>query len=145
MTGITETPARHGQPLHARARNGAGWLAAAMTALALLAIAAAVVSWDAQYVMVAAARHTPAIAALEAGRPRAWSGWWRASIPGRYPRRAFRRFLGKAAPLGEGQALRIVAGDRHLQLTRSSLGGPYGDCLITVPNQRRVGVARRAQ
>jgi hypothetical protein len=69
MTGITETPARHGQPLHARARNGAGWLAAAMTALALLAIAAAVVSWDAQYVMVAAARHTPAIAALEAGIP----------------------------------------------------------------------------
>jgi hypothetical protein len=50
-------------------RNGSGWLAAAMTSLALLAAAAAVVSWDAQYVMVAAARNTPAIAALEAGIP----------------------------------------------------------------------------
>ena len=40
-----------------------------MAALALLAAAAAVVSWDAQYVMVAQARHVPAIAALEAGIP----------------------------------------------------------------------------
>jgi hypothetical protein len=50
-------------------RSGSGWLAAAMTSLALLAAAAAVVSWDAQYVMVAAARNTPTIAALEAGIP----------------------------------------------------------------------------
>jgi hypothetical protein len=40
-----------------------------MAALALLAAAAAVVSWDAQYVMVRQARHVPAIAALEAGIP----------------------------------------------------------------------------
>ena len=40
-----------------------------MAALAVLAAAAAVVSWDAQYVMVYSARHTPAIAALEAGIP----------------------------------------------------------------------------
>ena len=52
-----------------RTRTGSGWLAAAMTSLAVLAGAAAVVSWDAQYVMVARAGHVPAIAALEAGFP----------------------------------------------------------------------------
>ena len=40
-----------------------------MTALAVLAAAAAVVSWDAQYVMVRAARRDAVIAALEAGIP----------------------------------------------------------------------------
>jgi hypothetical protein len=40
-----------------------------MAALALLAAAAAVVSWDAQYVMVHGVRPAPAIAALEAGIP----------------------------------------------------------------------------
>jgi hypothetical protein len=40
-----------------------------MAALAVLAAAAAVVSWDAQYVMVRTARHTLAVAALEAGIP----------------------------------------------------------------------------
>ena len=40
-----------------------------MSALAILAAAAAVVSWDAQYVLVARARHVPVIAALEAGIP----------------------------------------------------------------------------
>jgi hypothetical protein len=40
-----------------------------MAALALLAGAAAVVSWDAQYVMVRSARHVAAVAALEAGIP----------------------------------------------------------------------------
>jgi hypothetical protein len=40
-----------------------------MAALAVLAAGAAVVSWDAQYVMVYSARHTPAVAALEAGIP----------------------------------------------------------------------------
>ena len=50
-------------------RTGRGWLVAATLALALLAAAAAVVSWDAQYVMVASARHAYVIAALEAGIP----------------------------------------------------------------------------
>jgi hypothetical protein len=45
------------------------WLRSAMAALALLAAAAAVVSWDAQYVMVSQVKHTPVIAALEAGVP----------------------------------------------------------------------------
>jgi hypothetical protein len=45
------------------------WLRNAMAALAVLAIAAAVVSWDAQYVMVHQVKHVPAIAALEAGIP----------------------------------------------------------------------------
>jgi len=50
-------------------RTGLAWLAGAMAALAVLAAAAAVVSWDAQYVMIARARHAPAIAALEARIP----------------------------------------------------------------------------
>lgn len=50
-------------------RTGAGWLVAAMLTLAALAAAAAIVSWDAQYVMVARARPTAVIAGLEAGIP----------------------------------------------------------------------------
>jgi hypothetical protein len=49
--------------------TGRAWLRNAMAALAVLAIAAAAVSWDAQYVMVHQVKHTPAIAALEAGIP----------------------------------------------------------------------------
>ena len=40
-----------------------------MAALALLAAAAAAVSWDAQYLLVRHIKHAPAIAALEAGIP----------------------------------------------------------------------------
>jgi hypothetical protein len=57
-----DTPASQGEP-------GRGWLRSAMAALGVLASAAAVVSWDAQYVMVSAVKHLPAIAALEAGIP----------------------------------------------------------------------------
>lgn len=45
------------------------WLTGAMLALGVLAAAAAVVSFDAQYRMVYAAKHVAAIAALEAGVP----------------------------------------------------------------------------
>jgi hypothetical protein len=61
------TGARHGQPGHPD--TGRAWLRNAMAALAVLAIAAAVVSWDAQYVLVHQVKHVPAIAALEAGIP----------------------------------------------------------------------------
>jgi hypothetical protein len=54
---------------HPAADSGRTWLRNAMVALALLAAAAAVVSWDAQYAMIRQARHIPAIAALEAGIP----------------------------------------------------------------------------
>ena len=53
---------------HARDRAHA-WLRSAMIALAVLAAAAAAVSWDAQYVLVRAVKHDTAIAALEAGIP----------------------------------------------------------------------------
>ena len=53
---------------HANDR-GRAWLRIAMAALALLAAAAAAVSWDAQYVMVHEVKHSPVIAALEAGIP----------------------------------------------------------------------------
>jgi len=55
-------------PRHRHAR-GLAWLAGAISALAVLAAAAAAVSWDAQYVLVARALHAPVIAALEAGIP----------------------------------------------------------------------------
>jgi hypothetical protein len=45
------------------------WLRGAMAALAVLAAGAAVVSWDAQYVMVRHVKHVPVVAALEAGIP----------------------------------------------------------------------------
>ena len=58
------------KPVPPRARApGQAWLAGAMSALAILAAAAAAVSWDAQYVLVAQARRVPVIAALEAGIP----------------------------------------------------------------------------
>jgi hypothetical protein len=49
--------------------RGRAWLRIAMAALALLAAAAAAVSWDAQYLLVRHVKHAPAIAALEAGIP----------------------------------------------------------------------------
>src|SRR6266704_210632 len=49
--------------------RAATWLRNAMIALGLLAAAAAVVSFEAQYRMVFAAKHVKAIAALEAGIP----------------------------------------------------------------------------
>ena len=45
------------------------WLRGAMAALAVLAVAAAAVSWDAQFVLVQAVKQNTAIAALEAGIP----------------------------------------------------------------------------
>jgi hypothetical protein len=54
---------------HRDAGRGRAWLRNAMIALAILAAAAATVSWDAQYVMVGHVKHNPAIAALEAGIP----------------------------------------------------------------------------
>jgi hypothetical protein len=55
-----------GLPAADRAQS---WLRGAMAGLAVLAAAAAVVSWDAQYVLVRGVKHNPAIAALEAGIP----------------------------------------------------------------------------
>ena len=49
--------------------RGRAWLRIAMAALAILAAAAAAVSWDAQYQLVRHVKHAPAIAALEAGIP----------------------------------------------------------------------------
>jgi hypothetical protein len=49
--------------------RAATWLRSAMIALAFLASAAAVVSWQAQYRLVFAVKHLQAVAALEAGIP----------------------------------------------------------------------------
>jgi hypothetical protein len=49
------------------------WLRNAMVALGLLAVGAAVVSWEAQYRMVYSARHSTGIAAVEAAIPDAGS------------------------------------------------------------------------
>jgi hypothetical protein len=64
-------PAPNGTPLATSTTPDTGrtWLRNAMAALAVLAAAAAVVSWDAQYVMVRHVKHIPAISAIEAGIP----------------------------------------------------------------------------
>jgi hypothetical protein len=60
------TTARAGRHTADRAQ---AWLRGAMLALAVLAMAAAAVSWDAQYVLVRSVKHDTVIAALEAGIP----------------------------------------------------------------------------
>jgi hypothetical protein len=75
-------PAAHGRRLAALPGNSSAealgrqagdsaraWLRSAMAALGVLAAAAAVVSWDAQYVLVVQARPAPVVAALEAAIP----------------------------------------------------------------------------
>jgi len=67
--------ARDGGQINAMApsRRGPGeagwWLRGAALVLALLAVAAAAVSWQAQYVMVLGVKHARAVAAVEAGIP----------------------------------------------------------------------------
>ena len=83
MTHCTATTRRWTAPRHAApsrpashpatshpADGGRAWLRNAMAALALLAAAAAVVSWDAQYVMVRQARHVPVDRRARSGHPR---------------------------------------------------------------------------
>jgi hypothetical protein len=65
----TVPAARRGTVPAAKSDRAAGWLRGAMLALAVLASAAAVVSWDAQYVLVRFVKHNPAVASLEAGIP----------------------------------------------------------------------------
>src|SRR5215467_7541768 len=68
-TGTATSNGATPHPVTGRANTGRAWLRNAMAALAVLAAAAAVVSWDAQYVMVSRIKRTPVIAALEAGVP----------------------------------------------------------------------------
>lgn len=64
LRAAVTSPVRDSRP-----DTGRAWLRGAMAALALLAAAAAVMSWDAQYVMVRSARRVPTVAGLEAGIP----------------------------------------------------------------------------
>ena len=57
------------QRREAQKDRGAAWLRNAMIALGFLAVTSAVVSFTAQYRLVFAAKHLPAIASLEAGIP----------------------------------------------------------------------------
>lgn len=66
------TATKASPPARAQRRTtdrAAGWLRGGMLALGVLAGASAVVSWDAQYVLVRAVKNNPAVAALEAGIP----------------------------------------------------------------------------
>ena len=60
-TAITEASAQARSPRRTRDR-AAGWLRGGMLALGVLAGASAVVSWDAQYVLVRTVKHSPAVA-----------------------------------------------------------------------------------
>jgi hypothetical protein len=68
-SGTSTAPAAATDPMRGGGDQARGWLRSAMFSLAVLAAAAAAVSWDAQYVMVRQVKHTPAIAALEAAIP----------------------------------------------------------------------------
>src|ERR1022692_764665 len=71
-TGSADTHPPHPRTTRARRQTtdrAHAWLRGAMLALAVLAVAAASVSWDAQYVLVRAVKHDTVIAALEAGIP----------------------------------------------------------------------------
>jgi hypothetical protein len=102
--------------------TGRAWLRGAMAALAVLAAAAAVVSWDAQYVMVYSARPKPAIAALEAGIPgrgrahlrRARHRTGPARPPGAPPTGAERRMRGDLAGDERDGRRGRLAGHGHL-------------------------------
>ena len=67
--GTSTAPAAASGPIPGGGDRARGWLRSAMVSLAVLAAAAAAVSWDAQYVMVSRVKHIPAIAALEAAIP----------------------------------------------------------------------------
>jgi hypothetical protein len=73
--GRARRPGRHSShktgltPAGSAPDRSLAWLAGALVALAILAAAAAAVSWDAQYTLVLAIKGVPAVAALEAGVP----------------------------------------------------------------------------
>jgi hypothetical protein len=67
--GTSTEPMAVTGPIRGGGDRARGWLRSAMCSLAVLAAAAAAVSWDAQYVMVRQVKPTPAIAALEAAIP----------------------------------------------------------------------------
>ena len=64
--GLTAVPA---EPLRRGPGEAGWWLRGAAAVLAVLAGAAAAVSWQAQYVMVLGVKHAEVIAAIEAGIP----------------------------------------------------------------------------
>jgi len=68
-SGTSIAPAAVTGPIRGGGDRARGWLRSAMCSLAVLAGAAAAVSWDAQYVMVRQVKNTPLIAALEAAIP----------------------------------------------------------------------------
>jgi hypothetical protein len=121
-----------------------------MAALAALAIAAAVVSWDAQYVLVRSARHNPAVAGLEAGIPDVGAVIFAAlgialALHGRRALRA--RFLNVAcvAISLAMNALASAPGWRHLAIwvMPSAVYALASDSLISVVRALAVARARR--
>ena len=111
--------------------DGAGaagwWLGSAAVVLAVLAAAAAVVSWDAQFTMVAAVKHTTVVAALEAGIPDAGAVIFAA--------------LGVALALHGSRAVRPAGAERHVHrdLARDERAG--GRAWLAGPGD--LGDARR--
>jgi hypothetical protein len=90
------------------------WLRGAAGVLALLATAAAAVSWQAQYVMVLAVKHAPVVAAIEAAIPDAGALIFAALgvALALHGRRALRPRLLNAACIGISLAMNALAA-RH--------------------------------
>jgi hypothetical protein len=91
--------------------EGGWWLRGAAGVLALLAAAAAAVSWQAQYVMVLAVKHAPVVAAIEAAIPDAGALIFAALgvALALHGRRALRPRLLNAACIGISLAMNALA------------------------------------
>ena len=99
-----------------RARS---WLSGAMVALAVLAAAAAVVSWDAQYMLVLAVKRRPGRRRAGGGHP----GRGRADLRGAGHRAGAARPAGDPAPGAERGLRRDQPGDERAG-RRAGLAGP---------------------
>ena len=127
------------------------WLRGAMLALAVLAAAAAAVSWDAQYVLVRAVKRSAAIAALEAGIPDVGAVIFAAlgialALHGRH---AIRARLLNLACVGASLAMNALASapgwrDLAIWIMPSAAYALASDTLIGVVRARSVAGARRS-
>ena len=135
-----------------RSRDRAqGWLFGAMLALAVLAGAAAVVSWDAQYVLVRSVKHSAAVAALEAGIPDIGAVIFAALgiALALHARRAVRARLLNLACVGISLAMNALASGRSwrdlaIWVMPAGIYALASDSLISVVRSHTIARARHA-
>ena len=135
---------------HRRRDRAQGWLFGAMAALAVLAGAAAVVSWDAQYVLVRSVKHSTTVAALEAGIPDIGAVIFAALgiALALHARRAVRARLLNLACVGISLAMNAFASgqswrDLAIWVMPAGIYALASDSLISVVRSHTIARARR--